>query len=112
MKQLGIRALIGTHFAGIFFDNCQRNGVLAIELPEREWRQLAGTVSEQNPTISVDLPRQQIRLGDGSQIDFTIDALRKQSLMQGLDAIGSTLQRAAQIREFEASYHAAHPWLR
>ncbi|MDH0748187.1 3-isopropylmalate dehydratase small subunit [Pseudomonas sp. GD03842] len=112
LKQLGIRALIGTHFAGIFFDNCQRNGVLAIELPEREWRQLARTVSEQNPAISVDLPRQQIRLGDGSQIDFTIDALRKQSLMQGLDAIGSTLQRAAQIREFEASYHAAHPWLR
>lgn len=113
LKQLGIRALIGTSFAGIFYDNCQRNGVLAIQLPESELQALGRVVSDgASATISVDLPNQQIRLSDGSVIDFAIDELRKQSLLLGLDAIGSTLQRAVEIRDFEAMHYAANPWLR
>ena len=112
LKQLGIRALIGTSFAGIFYDNCQRNGVLAIQLPEHDVQTLGRVVSEPSTaSLSIDLPNQQIRLSDGSVIEFAIDALRKTSLLLGLDAIGSTLQRAAQIQAFESQHHAANPWL-
>jgi 3-isopropylmalate/(R)-2-methylmalate dehydratase small subunit len=112
LKQMGIRALIGTSFAGIFYDNCQRNGVLAIELPEPELQPLGQVVSHQETaTISVDLPQQEIRLSDGSVIRFAIDELRKQSLLLGLDAIGTALQRSAQIRDFEARHLAANSWL-
>ncbi len=112
LKQLGIRALIGTSFAGIFFDNCQRNGVLAIPLPEAQLQRLGQVISQPaTATLRVDLPAQRIELADGSVIDFAIDGLRKQSLLLGLDAVGSTLQRAEQIRAFEARHLAEHPWL-
>ncbi|MCM2459007.1 3-isopropylmalate dehydratase small subunit [Pseudomonas sp. CG7] len=112
LKQLGIRALIGISFAGIFYDNCQRNGVLAIELCESQLQRLARVVNNgATATISVDLPNQRIWLSEGSVIEFPIDALRKQSLLSGLDAIGATLQRAAQIRDFEARHYTENPWL-
>lgn len=112
LKQLGIRALIGTSFAGIFYDNCQRNGVLAIQLAESELQALARVVSQQSTTtISIDLPNQTIKLSDGTVIAFKIDALRKDSLMLGLDAIGSTLQKSEQIRAFETQHLAQNPWL-
>lgn len=112
LKQLGIRALIGTSFAGIFYDNCQRNGVLAIQLSEPDHQKLGLVVSnEATTTISVDLPNQEIRLSDGTVITFKIDELRKQSLLLGLDAIGNTLQRAEQIRDFEAKHLQESPWL-
>ena len=112
LKQVGIRALIGTSFAGIFYDNCQRNGVLAIQLSETQLKQVAAVIS--NPVtarISVNLPEQTIELADGTLIPFEIDELRKQSLLLGLDAIGATLQRAEQIRSFETRHLAENPWL-
>ncbi|VVN65757.1 3-isopropylmalate dehydratase small subunit [Pseudomonas fluorescens] len=113
LKQVGIRALIGTSFAGIFYDNCQRNGVLAIQLSEARLQQIAGVISDaRTAAISVDLPEQNIRLADGSVIPFEIDELRKQSLLLGLDAIGTTLQRTEQIRSFESRHLAQNPWLR
>jgi 3-isopropylmalate/(R)-2-methylmalate dehydratase small subunit len=112
LKQVGIRALIGTSFAGIFYDNCQRNGVLAIQLTEAQLKQVAAVVSHRaTAQISVSLPEQTIALADGSVIGFEIDQLRKQSLLLGLDAIGTTLQRAEQIRQFEAQHLAENPWL-
>lgn len=112
LKQLGIRALIGTSFAGIFFDNCQRNGVLLIQLSEAELQMLGAMVSEaQSAAIEVDLAEQAIRLADGRSIAFSIDTLRKDALMRGLDAIGSTLQRTEQIKAFEARHLQANPWL-
>ncbi|VVN97985.1 3-isopropylmalate dehydratase small subunit 1 [Pseudomonas fluorescens] len=112
LKQVGIRALIGTSFAGIFYDNCQRNGVLAIQLSEAQLKQVAAVVSHRaTAQISVNLPEQTIALADGSVIGFEIDQLRKQSLLLGLDAIGTTLQRAEQIRQFEAQHLADNPWL-
>lgn len=112
LKQVGIRALIGTSFAGIFYDNCQRNGVLAIQLSEAQLKQIARVVSDA-PTarIEVNLPEQTIELADGTVIPFEIDQLRKQSLLLGLDAIGTTLQRADQIRSFESRHLAENPWL-
>jgi 3-isopropylmalate/(R)-2-methylmalate dehydratase small subunit len=112
LKQLGLRALIGSSFAGIFFDNCQRNGVLLIQLGEAELQRVSLAVSKpEGAQISIDLQLQQIRLSDGASIGFEIDPLRKQALLLGLDAIGSTLQRTAQIREFEAEHLGANPWL-
>ncbi|WP_043311379.1 3-isopropylmalate dehydratase small subunit [Pseudomonas sp. ML96] len=112
LKQLGFRALIGTSFAGIFFDNCQRNGVLLIQLKEAELQYLGRIVSDPaSAAISVDLQAQQVLLGDGAIINFDIDPLRKQALLLGLDAIGSTLQRTEQIRAFEAQHLRANPWL-
>ncbi|MGY2339120.1 3-isopropylmalate dehydratase small subunit [Pseudomonas sp. SDO5532_S415] len=112
LKQVGIRALIGTSFAGIFYDNCQRNGVLAIQLCEVRLKQIAEVTSvAATARISVNLPEQTIALADGDVIPFEIDQLRKQSLLSGLDAIGTTLQRAEQIRRFEVQHLADNPWL-
>lgn len=112
LKQLGIRALIGSSFAGIFFDNCQRNGVLLIQLEEAQVKEIGQWVSEPGSAeLSIDLEQQRIALHDGRSIDFEIDQLRKQALLLGLDAIGSTLQRTEQIRAFEARHLQAHPWL-
>ncbi|MEE1925877.1 3-isopropylmalate dehydratase small subunit [Pseudomonas sp. 148P] len=112
LKQLGIRALIGSSFAGIFFDNCQRNGVLLIQLAEEQVQALGRQVGEAGEAeLCIDLPAQQIRLRDGQSIAFDIDPLRKEALVLGLDAIGSTLQRTAQIRDFEALHLQANPWL-
>ncbi|WP_460370905.1 3-isopropylmalate dehydratase small subunit [Pseudomonas sp. Tul1A2] len=112
LQQMGIRALIGSSFAGIFYDNCQRNGVLLITLDEAQVQrigQLAGQA--ETARISIDLEAQHISLADGSVIDFQIDTLRKTALLLGLDAIGSTLQRREQIKAFEREHLANNPWL-
>jgi 3-isopropylmalate/(R)-2-methylmalate dehydratase small subunit len=112
LKQLGFRALIGTSFAGIFFDNCQRNGVLLIQLGEADLQRIGQIVSDPwGAHVSIDLEEQLIRFGDGERVRFDIDPLRKQALLLGLDAIGSTLQRTEQIRVFEAAHLRANPWL-
>ncbi|AMN79873.1 3-isopropylmalate dehydratase small subunit [Pseudomonas azotoformans] len=112
LKQMGIRALIGSSFAGIFYDNCQRNGVLLITLDEAVLQRLGQTVSQADQAqISVDLEDQAIRLADGEVIPFQIDTLRKTALLLGLDAIGSTLQRREEIKAFERQHLAANPWL-
>ena len=112
LKQLGIRALIGSSFAGIFYDNCQRNGVLVISLEEAQVQTLGHTVSQaETAEITVDLSAQCIQVADGSSVPFQIDGLRKTALLQGLDAIGSTLQRSQQIREFQERHLQANPWL-
>lgn len=112
LKQLGIRALIGTSFAGIFFDNCQRNGLLLIQLNDAELREVGQlSAKPESAAIRIDIEGQQIVLHDGRTIDFAIDALRKESLLLGLDAIGSTLQRTEQIKAFETRHLQANPWL-
>ncbi|TMU79509.1 3-isopropylmalate dehydratase small subunit [Pseudomonas fluorescens] len=112
LQQMGIRALIGSSFAGIFYDNCQRNGVLLITLDEAQVQRIGQLVGQaETARISIDLETQQIGLADGSVIDFQIDTLRKTALILGLDAIGSTLQRREQIKTFEREHLANNPWL-
>ncbi|MCM8741349.1 3-isopropylmalate dehydratase small subunit [Pseudomonas koreensis] len=112
LQQMGIRALIGSRFAGIFYDNCQRNGVLLITLDESQVQRIGRLVSQPDTAqISVDLEAQQIRLANGEVMGFQIDGLRKTALLLGLDAIGSTLQRREQIKAFEREHLAANPWL-
>lgn len=112
LKQLGIRALIGTTFAGIFFDNCQRNGVLTVQLFPEQWAQLAEQIMQaESNKITVDLPAQTISLHDGKEIAFNIDELSKMSLLNGLDAVGNTLRYSDEIREFQQAHLQRNPWL-
>jgi 3-isopropylmalate/(R)-2-methylmalate dehydratase small subunit len=112
LQQMGIRALIGSSFAGIFYDNCQRNGVLLITLEEAQVQRIGQLVGQaETARISIDLETQQIGLADGSVLEFQIDTLRKTALLLGLDAIGSTLQRREQIKDFEREHLANNPWL-
>jgi 3-isopropylmalate/(R)-2-methylmalate dehydratase small subunit len=112
LKLLGIRALIGTTFAGIFFDNCQRNGVLTVQLAPNQWAQLAEQVTQaESNEITVDLPAQTISLHNGKEIAFNIDELSKLSLLNGLDAVGNTLRYSDEILEFQQAYLQRNPWL-
>ena len=112
LKQMSIQALIGSSFAGIFYDNCQRNGVLTIVLDEPQVQELGRVISQaESAQIEVDLPAQQIRLQDGRVMPFKIDELRKNTLLLGLDAIGSTLQKREEILAFQRKHLAQNPWL-
>ena len=112
LKQLGIRALIGTTYSGIFYDNCQRNGLLAIELDEKKMSELARLLSS-GPvgSVSIDLPAQKIFLENNSDIKFEIVSMRKEALLLGMDAIGSTLMHVESIDEFERRHLKENPWL-
>ncbi|ROO03631.1 3-isopropylmalate dehydratase small subunit [Pseudomonas fluorescens] len=112
LQQMGIRALIGSSFAGIFYDNCQRNGVLLITLEDAQVQRIGQLVGQaETARVNIDLETQRISLADGTVIDFQIDTLRKTALLLGLDAIGSTLQRREQIKAFEREHLANNPWL-
>lgn len=111
LKQLGIRALIGSSFAGIFNDNCQRNGVLTIELDELSLRQLEIIATDpQRNTLTVNLEQQWIGCGE-EEFTFSINDLKRKMLLEGLDAIAYTLQYQNEIRRFETDHFAAQPWL-
>jgi 3-isopropylmalate/(R)-2-methylmalate dehydratase small subunit len=113
LSQLGIRALIGSSFAGIFNDNCARNGLLIVTLPVETVAELLETVGEAaTNTLTVDLAEQVIHVEQtGQVVSFDIDSFRKDALMRGLDGISLTLQHAADIRTFETRHRTANPWL-
>jgi len=112
LRQLGIRALIGTSFAGIFFDNCARNGLLAITVDETVLNQLMRSARDpETSRFTIDLPNQSIETPDGASVRFDIDAPRKEALMKGLDPIGVTLRYRDDIKNFETFYMQANPWL-
>lgn len=112
LLQSGIRALIGTTFAGIFSDNCQRNGILLIKLtPEDVALVEKVALSPPNNHITVNLIEQKIFLPEAQIIRFDLDARNKEALIKGWDAIGMTLEHQANILKFEREYMARHPWL-
>jgi 3-isopropylmalate/(R)-2-methylmalate dehydratase small subunit len=112
LGQLGIRALIGTSFAGIFFDNCTRNGLLAMTLDEHSIKVLTDLAADpQTHMLTIDLPEQTITPSSGPTIPFDIEPGRKQALVLGLDAIGTTLQYRDAITSFEHAHLAENPWL-
>jgi 3-isopropylmalate/(R)-2-methylmalate dehydratase small subunit len=111
MLQYGIRAIIGTTFAGIFSDNSANNGLLLISLaPERLASLLAIVEADPGMEITIDLNAQQI-LTPAEVISFDIDAGRREALLKGLDRIGQTLENADAIRTFQTKYLASSPWL-
>lgn len=113
LAQLGIRALIGTSFAGIFDDNCRNNGLLTLSLDAAVVERIAALVAgPQTNILRIDLPSQLVTLrATGESIPFEIDRLRKEALLRGLDAVGATLAQADAIRAFEMRHHAENPWL-
>jgi len=112
IQQFGFRALIAPSYADIFFNNCFKNGLLPIVLPEP---QVAALFDEVAATpgyrLTVDLPRQVVVKPDGSELPFEVEAFRKQCLVNGWDDIGLTLRHADAIRAFEAERLARMPWL-
>jgi 3-isopropylmalate/(R)-2-methylmalate dehydratase small subunit len=105
LEQYGFRALIAPSFADIFFNNCFKNGLLPIVLPEHEVARLFDEVA------TIDLPRQVVVKPDGVELPFEVQAFRKQCLLNGWDDIGLTLRHADKIRGFEAERLARMPWL-
>jgi 3-isopropylmalate/(R)-2-methylmalate dehydratase small subunit len=111
LMQYGIRALVGTTFAGIFFDNCARNGLLAITLGEEQIDTLmAAAAVPRTNQLTINLDAQNIT-GQDLSIDFEIDAIRKNSHLQGLDAIGRTLTFRDEISAFQIRHLHQNPWL-
>ena len=113
MRELGIRCVIGTTFGGIFADNCARNGVPAITLPVDDVDRLMALAADpQRCAMTVDLEAQVIETpADGRVLPFQFNAMLRQMLLQGQDAVGLTLEYLEDIRRFEASHHERRPWL-
>ena len=110
LLDFGIRCIIAPSFADIFYNNCFKNGILPIVLPQTEVDKLMDDAKRgANATISVDLESQIIQGPDGGTISFEIDGFRKQCLMEGLDDIGLTLQKAQAIDAYEETLDA-QPW--
>ncbi|PLX70513.1 MAG: 3-isopropylmalate dehydratase small subunit [Azoarcus sp.] len=111
LEDYGFRAIIGTSFADIFFNNCFKNGVLPIVLPAEEvdelFRQCEATEGYQ---LKVDLAAQAVTRPDGKVIAFDVDAFRKECMLNGWDDIGLTLRHADKIRAFEDARRAKHPY--
>ena len=112
IEQYGFRALIAPSFADIFFNNCFKNGLLPIVLPEATVASLFDAVHAfAGYRLTIDLPRQCIVLPQGEEIAFEVNPFRKHCLLNGLDDIGLTLRHADTIRTFEVQRLAAKPWL-
>ena len=113
LEDYGFRVLIAPSYADIFFNNCQKNGILPIVLSETDVQQLFDmTAASPGFELRVDLEKQAVASLDGSfSRGFEVDTFRKYCLLNGLDDIGLTLQKADQIRAYEAKGLAAKPWL-
>ena len=108
----GIRCVISTSFADIFFNNCFKNGILPIKVtPEERDALMADANDSENPHLSIDLVNQTISRPNGVAISFEIDPFRKQCLLDGLDDIGLTMEKEASISTFEDGRKADMPWL-
>ena len=110
LLDFGIRCIIAPSFADIFYNNCFKNGILPIVLPQEDVDRLMDDAKRgANATISVDLDAQTIQGPDGGTISFEVDGFRKTCLMEGLDDIGLTLKKGASIDDYEADL-ADQPW--
>ncbi|MFN7169571.1 3-isopropylmalate dehydratase small subunit [Pannonibacter carbonis] len=111
LLDFGIRCVISTSFADIFYNNCFKNGILPVVVSKEEHDKLLDDASRgANSTLTVDLETQEIKGPDGGVIRFEIDPFRKHCLMNGLDDIGLTMEKAASIDSFEAKAAQSRPW--
>ncbi|MEL7343599.1 MAG: 3-isopropylmalate dehydratase small subunit [Pseudomonadota bacterium] len=112
LLDFGVRVVIATSFADIFYNNCFKNGILPIVLPQEDVDKLMDDAQRgANAVLTVNLEDQKITGPDGGEISFEVDAFRKHCLINGLDDIGLTMEKAASIDTFEAKAGAARPWL-
>jgi 3-isopropylmalate/(R)-2-methylmalate dehydratase small subunit len=111
LLDFGIRCVISTSFADIFYNNCFKNGILPIVVsPDEHAKLLDDAERGANATLTVDLDSQTITGPDGGEISFDVDPFRKHCLMNGLDDIGLTLEKVSAIDTFEARAAAERPW--
>ncbi len=111
LKDFGITCVISTSFADIFYNNCFQNGILPIVVSPENLEKLLDDASRgANAVLTVDLEAQEIRGPDGGAIHFDIDPFRKRCLMEGLDDIGLTMEKADAIAAFEQASRVQRPW--
>ena len=111
LLDFGIRCVISTSFADIFYNNCFKNGILPIVVSQDDLDKLMDDAGRgSNAILSVDLEAQEITGPDGGRISFEIDAFRRHCLLNGLDDIGLTLEKAGSIDSFEKQNASARPW--
>ncbi|MDY0881741.1 3-isopropylmalate dehydratase small subunit [Dongia soli] len=112
LLDFGIRCIIAPSFADIFYNNCFKNGILPIKLPQEDVDKLMDDANRgANAVITVDLEKQELRGPDGGVIRFDIDPFRKHCLLNGLDDIGLTMQKAPDIASYESKNKLSQPWL-
>src|SRR5215212_632389 len=112
LLDFGIRCVISTSFADIFYNNCFKNGILPIVVsPENLKKLLDDADRGSNATLTIDLPKQEIRGPDGGTVKFDIDPFRKHCLLNGLDDIALSLGKITSIDVFEKKQAASQPWL-
>ncbi len=112
LADFGIRCVISTSFADIFYNNCFKNGILPIMVSPDELEKLLDDASRgANATLSVDLEAQEIKGPDGGTIAFEIDEFKKHCLLNGLDDIGLTMEKAGTIDTYEAELGEHRPWV-
>ncbi len=111
LLDFGIRCVISTSFADIFYNNCFKNGILPITVSHEDLDKLMDDASRgSNATLSVDLEALEIRGPDGGVIKFDLDAFRRHCLLNGLDDISLTMEKAPAVASFEAKNAASRPW--
>jgi 3-isopropylmalate/(R)-2-methylmalate dehydratase small subunit len=112
LLDFGIRCVISTSFADIFYNNCFKNGILPITVSADDRDALMADAADvENPELSIDLETQTIRRPNGVEVSFELDPFRKQCLLEGLDDIGLTLEKGGSIDSFEATRAEEKPWL-
>ena len=112
LADFGIKVIVSTSFADIFFNNSFKNGMLPIVLPQEQVDLLMKDAERgENARMTVDLEAQEITTSDGTVIGFEVDSFKKHCLLNGLDDIGLTLEKAAAIDSFEATAAQARPWV-
>ena len=112
LLDFGIRCVISTSFADIFFNNCFKNGILPITLPQDAVEVLMDDAAKgANARMTVDLENQTVSTSDGQQFRFEIDPFRKHCLLNGLDDIGLTMEKSTAIDRYETQMEQARPWV-
>jgi len=111
INDMGIRCIISTSFADIFYNNCFNNGMCPILLTREEVEILLEDSADPNNELRIDLPKQKVIRSNGESFDFEMDAFRKMCLQNGLDKIGLTLEKVDQIGAFETKRSETYPWL-
>ena len=110
LKDFGIKCIISTSFADIFFNNCFKNGILPIKVNNSE-NDILIKQAEDKSLITVDLPKQVISCGSEININFDIDPFRKKCLLEGLDDIALTLKKSEKIDDYELKLNKSRSWL-
>ena len=112
IADFGIKCVVSTSFADIFFNNCFKNSILPVVLPQEQVDVLMKDAEKgENARMTVDLEAQEITTSDGEVIKFEVDGFKKQCLLEGLDDIGQTLQKQSSVEAYEGKMAQERPWV-